>query len=74
MITVEFKEVEEVKELKFPKLMKHTMSNLVILFEGECKGTVLIGNDNYSLGHTSSGWYSNDFEDFNKKLTLTNKQ
>ena len=73
MITTTIKELES-EELGFPKLMAHTMSTLVILFENTSKGTVLIGNDNHSVGHTASNWYSNDFEDLNKALILKNQQ
>ena len=74
MITTIVKNSKEVKELDFPKLMKSTDSSLVILFTGTQKGTVLIEDDNWDVGHNSCGWYMLGFTDFKGELTLKNKQ
>ena len=74
MITTTIKGLEKDKELEFPKLMKSTQGILLVLFTEQKKGTVLLGDDVWSLGHNSTGWHMGSFIDFNEELTLKNKQ
>ena len=74
MIKTTIKGLEEVKELEFPKLMKSTQGILLVLFTGQKEGIVLLGDDDWNLGHNSSSWNMGSFIDFNEELTLKNKQ
>lgn len=69
---------EEKKELPFPKLMKSTVKELVILATGNTEeyivGTAVYSNGHHAvtLGYRSSTWMSEIFEDFDGTIELSN--
>tara|TARA_R110002153_G_scaffold13130_4_gene49073 strand:+ start:607 stop:834 length:228 start_codon:yes stop_codon:yes gene_type:complete len=75
MVTVEVKNLEEVKQLEFPKLMKG-ITGVVVWFSVPGEGTVIIGTKGacYTAGDYECDFVMSNFKDFNEELTLKNKQ
>lgn len=48
------------KEVTFPCLMESTLSNLVVLFVAENKGTVIVSGNGWSIGTYCTDWASTD--------------
>ena len=58
---------------KYPKLMKSTVSDLVVLFNEYGSGTVVVADAFSSLGaHEDTYWDMDVFEDFHGSITLSN--
>ena len=67
-------EVGSKKELGYPKLMKGTLTDVVVLFYEESKGQVVNGqcSDNY-LGDNHIEWNMSHFKDFYGTISLSNE-
>jgi len=65
-----------VPEKGFPKLMKSTVSSVIVLMSTPEKGTVISGvsNKGWGIGHYADNWIMRDFEDFNGTVELSNKR
>lgn len=63
-------EVKKAKDLPFPKLMKSTRSDKVVLFEKYRCGTVV--SDHKDMGMYSEIWLMQNFRDFDGSVTLEN--
>ena len=75
MITTTVKGLEEVKELEFPKLMKLNNSTRVVLFINETTGICVRDCINFTdVGEYCDEYVPSYFTDFNKQITLKNKQ
>ncbi len=57
--------------IKYPCLMQ-SGGDCVVLFSARKHGTVLKGNEHYSVGHYSDAWHMPAFEVFKGKLVLSN--
>lgn len=57
--------------IEYPCLMQ-SGGDCVVLFRACKQGTVLKGNENYSVGHYSDTWYMPAFVAFEGKLVLSN--
>lgn len=65
---------KEVKNIPFPKLMKSTINEAIVLFYKDGEG-IVVSNSNdgeYRLGYLSSTWIMQNFRDFNGSITLQN--
>lgn len=61
------------KSNDYPKIMKHKKSNKFVLFFNDSEGVVIhteINND--FVGLYSHDWFSDQFEDFDGEITLSN--
>lgn len=65
--------IENTTEKPFPKLMKSTITEIIVLFISKDKGTVLdVKKTGHSMGGFHEGFDISHFEDFNGKVTLSN--
>ncbi len=63
---------KEKNEYKFPRLMQHKSSPLlIVLFTDQNKGTCLT-KGNYYIGEFYGAWLSSEFTDFTGSITLSN--
>ena len=67
---VEIKESNQVKERPFPKLMKGTMENELILMTKSGTGMAISG---CRVGYRSDCWHMASFKDFEGSITLSNE-
>ena len=75
MVTIEVKNLKEVKELEFPKLMKLKNSTRVVLFIDETTGTCVSDYINPGdVGEYCDEYNPSYYADFKGELTLKNKQ
>jgi hypothetical protein len=57
----------------YPQVMKHTSAQLIVLFSGVARGTVLHpGDSNYAIGYYSEAWAPEDFKNYNEPVTIEN--
>lgn len=64
---------EQPKEEKpFPKLMKHSCSELIVLFYKHKEGTVVASYGGHTIGKNSCTWSIENFTDYNEPITLQN--
>lgn len=55
----------------FPKLMRHTTNDHVVLFTDKTTGTVLHGGQYAKIGQHSKEWLPCHFEDIHGPVTIT---
>ena len=73
--TTVIKEVEEVEELRFPRLMEGTESSVVVLFVEPNKGSIVcVGTNDNEIGWYHNDWQMEFFKDFKGELILTNNK
>lgn len=61
-------------ERPFPKLMKSNLGTSLIVFFDEYEiGQVVAGDESLKLGHSSTLWDMDTFEDFTGSVTLQNE-
>ena len=57
---------------EFPKLMI-AGAGVVVLFNRDCEGTVVGGEEYETIGHYSTGWDMEAFKDYEGEITLRNE-
>ena len=72
MIKVKIGEKDTYRPIKYPIIMMSTISNLLVFFTNNEKGTVIRGNSTYEVGHYSASWSLESFKPFNGTITLEN--
>lgn len=60
-------------ELQFPCLMIAEEPRIIVLFTCLKKGTVVVRNNYWDVGHYSENWTMSQFSSFKGKITLENE-
>jgi len=63
-------EVKRKEVISYPKLMES--DGLIVLFVGASKGTAIIGNKYHPVGHSSTVWDMEVFQNFEGEIILKN--
>lgn len=61
------------KDLEFPRLMKASNPDNIVLMTEYGKGVVLFSSIEYEIGYLSSIWNMDIFSDFDGEITLKNE-
>ena len=72
---VEINKTEEKQEIKYPCLMKHLNSDLVVLFNNHYCGMVVVETNNNEfdkIGKYYEEWIIDSFTPFKGSITLSN--
>lgn len=72
MIKVTTNADKPVKELGYPKLMKHHKNQLVVLMTDPQRGIVIVPGFAWELGEYHADWHMDSFYDYQGTLTLEN--